>query len=349
MSIHEGAGLRRGRTARPGAGQDGAGRQLAVALDRARCDVTDPDAVARAVAEAAPDLVFNAAAYTAVDKAEAEPEAAHLLNAVAPGAIAAAARAAGARTVQVSTDFIFDGTSSVPYRPEDPGAPRSVYGRTKLEGERNAVEADRDALIVRTAWVYAPRGANFVNTMIRLMREREEVRVVADHIGRRLGGLARGRPCGLAGKGRGAFCITRCGRRKLCTFRGRDRGGGAGAGIIEGRVLVRPIGALPIPPRRAALPSHCSKRRLRGTAWRSAPHWRSSPLTFGTKAMADLLGTGRRRFIGANFVRGWRDAHPRDGILVLDALTYAAIAPILPGGRHRLRRGDIATPGGSPL
>jgi dTDP-4-dehydrorhamnose reductase len=154
-----------------------------VALRRADCDVGDEAAVREAIRTARPDVVFNAAAYTAVDKAESEPETARRLNGEAPGLIAAAARQAGARTVQVSTDFVFGGAAGGQRRPQDPTWPEGVYAQTKVEGERAARDADPDALIVRTAWVYAPVGANFVNTMLRLMAERDEVRVVADQIG----------------------------------------------------------------------------------------------------------------------------------------------------------------------
>ncbi|MCJ2183119.1 dTDP-4-dehydrorhamnose reductase [Novosphingobium sp. 1949] len=143
-------------------------------------DITDPSAVHDAVHEIAPDLVLNAAAYTAVDKAESEEDLAQTVNATAVGHLAEGARSAGARFVHVSTDFVFDGLSGVPYRPDSPTAPLSAYGRTKLAGE---LAAGDDALIVRTAWVYAPIGGNFVRTMLRLMSERPEVRVVADQIG----------------------------------------------------------------------------------------------------------------------------------------------------------------------
>ena len=143
-------------------------------------DITDADAVGRAVKDAAPDIVLNAAAYTAVDRAEEEEALAQAVNGDAVGHIAQAARVAGARFVHVSTDFVFDGTASRPYAPEAAPSPISAYGRTKLAGERLA---SNDALIVRTAWVYAPEGGNFVRTMLRLMGEREELGVVADQVG----------------------------------------------------------------------------------------------------------------------------------------------------------------------
>lgn len=152
-------------------------------LTRVECDIADQNAVRRAITETQPDVVFNAAAYTAVDRAESEPHAVHRLNGVAPGVIAMETRAAGARFVHLSTDFVFGESGGVPLRPKDQTSPRSVYGRTKLAGEMAVIDAYPAALIVRTAWVYAPFGQNFVNTMLRLMREREEVRVVADQVG----------------------------------------------------------------------------------------------------------------------------------------------------------------------
>lgn len=128
----------------------------------------------------APDVIVNAAAYTAVDKAESEEDTAFAVNAIAVGHLAAATRRVGARFVHVSTDFVFDGLSGVPYAPDAATGPLGVYGRSKLAGEQ---AAGKDALIVRTAWVYAPNGGNFVRTMLRLMTERPEVRVVGDQIG----------------------------------------------------------------------------------------------------------------------------------------------------------------------
>lgn len=149
---------------------------------RTELDITDQDQVASAIAAARPDLVINAAAWTAVDKAEAEEEAALLANATAVAHLAKAAAANGARFVQVSTDYVFDGQACQPYRPDSPTAPASAYGRTKLAGERAAAAFHPAPLIVRTAWVYAATGNNFVKTMLRLMAERDEIRVVADQV-----------------------------------------------------------------------------------------------------------------------------------------------------------------------
>jgi dTDP-4-dehydrorhamnose reductase len=154
-----------------------------IALGRFDCDVGDEVAVRRTISGVRPDIVFNAAAYTAVDKAESEPEAALRLNGQAPGWIAAAAREASARTVHLSTDFVFGGAAEGQRRPQDRPGPEGVYARTKLAGESAVLAADCEALIVRTAWVYAAAGTNFVNTMLRLMAGADELRVVADQIG----------------------------------------------------------------------------------------------------------------------------------------------------------------------
>ncbi|WP_095012036.1 dTDP-4-dehydrorhamnose reductase [Tsuneonella mangrovi] len=151
-----------------------------VATDRARLDLGDPLAIYRVVTQESPDLVINAAAYTAVDRAECEAELAFAINAAAVGHLAEAASSIGAKFVQVSTDYVFDGEATCPYPPDAARNPLSVYGRSKAAGED---AAGRDALIVRTSWLYEAGGANFVRTMLRLMAERDEVRVVADQVG----------------------------------------------------------------------------------------------------------------------------------------------------------------------
>lgn len=155
----------------------------AVALGRDRIDLSRSETIAPAIRDASADLVINAAAYTAVDKAESEPDVAGQVNGVAPGQVAAATREIGSRLIHISTDFVFDGDKSTPYRPGDDTNPLSVYGTTKLAGERAVAKADPAALILRTSWVYAAQGGNFVNTMLRLMREREQVKIVSDQIG----------------------------------------------------------------------------------------------------------------------------------------------------------------------
>lgn len=152
----------------------------ATGLARADLDLADAPAIRAAIEACAPDVVINAAAYTAVDRAESEEALAHAINADAVCAMAEAAREGGAHFVHISTDFVFPGDVARPLAPDAPRGPLSAYGRTKAAGED---AAGPDATVVRTAWVYAAGGANFVATMLRLMREREEVRVVADQIG----------------------------------------------------------------------------------------------------------------------------------------------------------------------
>lgn len=154
------------------------------AIDVADLDLTDFAAVRARILADRPDLVINAAAYTAVDKAESEETLAAAINAGAVGAIAGALAESGGRLVHVSTDFVFDGTSARAYQPHDRRNPLSAYGRTKAAGEDAAApDALPDTLIVRTAWVYTAGGANFVRTMLRLMATRDSVSVVADQIG----------------------------------------------------------------------------------------------------------------------------------------------------------------------
>ncbi|APE36597.1 dTDP-4-dehydrorhamnose reductase [Nocardia mangyaensis] len=148
---------------------------------RAELDITDPAAVAAAVEPGA--VVINCAAYTAVDAAETDADAAFAANATGPAVLAAACAAVGARLIQVSTDYVFPGTGTRPYEPEDPTGPATVYGQTKLAGERAVLELCPSATVVRTAWVYAGVQGDFVATMRRLERERDTVTVVDDQVG----------------------------------------------------------------------------------------------------------------------------------------------------------------------
>lgn len=159
------------------------GNVEATGLTHRELDIGNASQVDETVRKLSPDVIINAAAYTAVDRAESEPDAARSGNEIGPRNIALAARGRGARLLHFSTDFVFDGQSSTPYRTDTPTRPVSVYGSTKLAGERAVLEVLPDALVLRTAWVYAAQGKNFVLTMLRLMKEKGEVRVVADQIG----------------------------------------------------------------------------------------------------------------------------------------------------------------------
>ncbi len=153
------------------------------ALTRREVDLADAGAVRAAVRQARPRVVVNAAAYTAVDRAESEPELARRINALAPRVLAEEAERAGALLVHFSTDYVFDGESRVPYREDDATNPLSVYGATKLEGEKGIAAVGGEHLVLRTSWLYDSRGHNFFLTMFRLAREREELRVVDDQVG----------------------------------------------------------------------------------------------------------------------------------------------------------------------
>ncbi|QOY63984.1 dTDP-4-dehydrorhamnose reductase [Lysobacter sp. H21R4] len=146
-------------------------------------DLGQPDTVGALIERIAPDVVVNAAAYTAVDRAEDEPELAHRVNAESPARIAEACARMGARLVHYSTDYVFDGQGRRPYREDDPTAPLGVYGASKLAGEQAIERSGAKHLILRTAWVYGLHGGNFLRTMLRLASERDELRVVADQVG----------------------------------------------------------------------------------------------------------------------------------------------------------------------
>jgi dTDP-4-dehydrorhamnose reductase len=161
-----------------------AGRQVeVVALGRPAFDLTDRAAVLAGLEAARPDVIVNAAAYTAVDKAEAEEALALRVNGEGAGHVAEAAQRLGVPLLHLSTDYVFDGALDRPYREDDRTGPTGAYGRSKLAGEKEVAGRCRDSVILRTAWVYSPFGANFVRTMLRLNETRDEVGVVADQRG----------------------------------------------------------------------------------------------------------------------------------------------------------------------
>ncbi len=158
-----------------------------IALDRHSqdlCgDITQLEGIAQTVRQVAPDIIVNAAAYTAVDQAESEPFLAHTINALAPGVLAQEAKRLGAWLIHYSTDYVFDGKNKQPYVETDSTAPLNVYGNTKQEGERAVSEAGCPFLIFRTSWVYAARGKNFPKTILRLAQKNDQLRVIHDQIG----------------------------------------------------------------------------------------------------------------------------------------------------------------------
>jgi dTDP-4-dehydrorhamnose reductase len=245
------------------------------AAGRAELDVADRDAVSRAIREFAPALVINASAYTAVDRAEQEPEAAARANAAGPGNLAAALAAGpgddAARLLQVSTD----------YAPDSPTAPLGVYGRTKLAGEAAALAAlPGRVAIVRTAWVYAPRGRNFLQTMLRLMRERGEVRVVADQVGTPTSTASLAAALwalGLRTQAAGTFHWTDAGVASWYDFAVAIAEEAYAAGLLPAAPLVRPITTrdYPTAARRPAY-SVLDCTATRAELGLEAVHWRVS-------------------------------------------------------------------------
>ena len=245
-----------------------------IAPPESEFDIGNAAQVVAVVAEAKPDLLVNAAAWTAVDKAEDEEAAALLVNATAVAHLAAAAAATGARFVQVSTDYVFDGQACLPYRPETPPAPASAYGRTKLAGELAAAAHHPAPLIVRTAWVYAAQGNNFVRTMLRLMAERDEVRVVADQVGTPTHALSLARAIWALQDHSGTFHWTDAGITSWYDFAVAIQDEALHLGLLSRAVPIIPIATAdyPTPARRPAW-SVLDK----GSSWAitgPARHWR---------------------------------------------------------------------------
>lgn len=151
--------------------------------DRAQCDIADVDATVRVIREVSPRIIVNAAAFTAVDRAESEEATARRINVAAPAVMAAEARRLGIPLVHYSTDYVFDGTKAAPYVEEDAPNPLGVYGQTKHAGEQAIAASGAEALVFRTSWVFGVHGGNFVRTILRLARERDSLRVVDDQVG----------------------------------------------------------------------------------------------------------------------------------------------------------------------
>ncbi len=248
-----------------------------IAVARQALDIGDAAAVQAMVKREAPDLIINAAAYTAVDRAESEPETAYRINRDGPGHLAASAVKAGSRLVHISTDFVFDGERGRAYAPNSPTSPLGVYGASKLAGEAAVLAAGGKALIVRTAWVYSPHGNNFLKTMLRLMSSRDEVRVVADQIGAPTStGTLAGTVWGLVDVGaEGIFHATDAGVASWYDFAQAILEEATDLGLLTNLVRVTPITTAdyPTPARRPAfsvLDNSATWRRL----GRPASHWR---------------------------------------------------------------------------
>lgn len=196
------------------------GQHLVTAWDIEDIDITDRDGVGRALGRDSFEVVINCAAFTAVDKAETERETALAVNGQGAGNVAAAARAAGAESVLLSTDYIFDGTKARPYREDDEPCPVNYYGNTKLVGERLARQADPDCLVVRTQWLYGAGGRNFVETMLLLAETKKTIRVVDDQHGSPTWTVDLAQAIALLVEGgyRGIYHASNAGQTTWCSF-----------------------------------------------------------------------------------------------------------------------------------
>lgn len=271
-----------------------------VACDRERCDLANPASIREAIAVVKPAIVVNPAAYTAVDRAEGDEATARTVNGVAPGVIGEEAKKLGALVVHYSTDYVYDGAKTGAYVESDAPNPRSVYGRTKLAGEEALRASGADALIFRTSWVFGVHGHNFVKTILRLARDREELKIVADQFGaptaasliadvtaQVLGGAIRGKsaPTGvyhLAAAGKTSWHAYAVEIVRLAAAAGFPlRCGGDSIQAI-------PTEAYPLPAPRPAN-SELSTARLREAFGLTLPDW-SAPLAH---AMGPIVAMAR--------------------------------------------------------
>lgn len=252
------------------------GNAQITALTRADVDLADLNAVVSALTGLSFDWLVNAAAYTAVDKAESEPDRARAINADAVAAMAEAARAANARFAHISTDFVFDGHSSTPYKPGDAPNPLSVYGQTKYQGE---IAAGPDALIVRISWVYRAGHGNFVSTMLRLMESKPALSVVADQIGSPTSAdtVARALWTLIAQGQKGVLHYSDSGVASWYDFAVAIQEEALALGLLETAIPITPINTAqyPTPAKRPAY-SVMDKTDTWAALGAPAPHWRSA-------------------------------------------------------------------------
>ncbi|HET6602973.1 MAG TPA: dTDP-4-dehydrorhamnose reductase [Xanthomonadaceae bacterium] len=244
-----------------------------------QADLADAQSLAAALEGCRPTLVVNAAAYTAVDRAETEPELAGRINGDAVGEIARWCAGHAARLLHYSTDYVFDGTGARPYREDDGTAPLGVYGRSKREGELQVQASDCDHLIVRTAWVYAARGSNFLRTMLRAARERESLRVVDDQFGAPTPArwIAAASAAVLARDANESRIVhlSAAGETTWCGFARAIFAAAVRAGVLERAPVVEPIATAqyPTPARRPGY-SRLDTQRLRAHYGIELPDWR---------------------------------------------------------------------------
>jgi len=256
----------------------GEGNQVS-AIDRNELDFSFPEKVSEGIARERADWVINCAAYTQVDRAEQELEAAFLVNRDSALAVAQGVTSYGGRMLQVSTDFVFDGNQSTPYREEDGANPLSVYGQSKWEGENAVLRAMPDAVILRTAWVYGEYGNNFVKTMLRLAAEREELGVVDDQVGTPTWtyDIACAIQALITTDASGSYHFSNEGVASWYDFASEiiDTAGELGYPVKTKRVKPIPSCDYPTPATRPSY-SVLSKRKIRGLLGNDISHWRKS-------------------------------------------------------------------------
>jgi dTDP-4-dehydrorhamnose reductase len=256
-----------------------------VCVDRPTLDLANPDTIDRAFTSIGADVLVNAAAYTDVNKAEAESELADRINGRAPGLLAARANALGIPIIQISTDYVFDGSKPDPYAEQDPICPINAYGRSKAVGERSVAAAHPHHVVLRTSWVYSPFGRNFVKTMLALARKQDEVRVVADQIGNPTAAadvadgiiaVARGLVAHGSDGGRyGIFHMAATGDASWADFAEAIFAASAERDGPSARVIAIASTEYQTPARRPAN-SRLNCERIARVYGVSLPHWRSS-------------------------------------------------------------------------
>lgn len=249
----------------------------AVALTRSDLDLAVPAQVRDLIGSIAPDWVVNCAAYTQVDRAESEAEQAFAVNRDGARALAQAVAQENGRLLQVSTDFVFDGSQSHPYREEDAASPMGVYGRSKWEGEQAVLDCLPEALIVRTAWVHGAHGQNFVKTILRLASERDRLTIVDDQVGSPswTGDIATALVRLMEQQAAGLFHYTNEGVASWYDFAWAilEEARGLGMLVKDCELVPIPTHAYPTPARRPAY-SVLSKEKIRACLGTAIPHWR---------------------------------------------------------------------------
>ena len=254
-----------------------------VALGSAECDLTDLAALTATLRDIAPDVIVNAAAYTAVDKAESEPELARLINAGALAVLAQQATELNAWLIHYSTDYVFDGGGDTPWAETDLTGPLNVYGESKLDGERNIVQSGCRHLIFRTSWVYGARGGNFARTMLRLAQERDVLRVIDDQIGAPTGAdlIADVTAHALRKAIRhpevfGLYHLAAGGETSWHGYAGfvLDCARSAGVALKASEICAVPTSAFPTPARRPHN-SRLNTEKLQNTFDLHPPHWKA--------------------------------------------------------------------------